>query len=88
MGKRVPGPRKRPKQFTCSWCGKVFDSAFKLGYHVNDCTVRMSKCKHPRWKRKKKFTGKITIGTKRYKTWSVTCKVCGTKLPNKTKEVK
>lgn len=84
----IPGPRRPKKQFECSWCHQKFGSAFKLGQHVGSCTKKSAKCRHPWLSRKKRYTGKITVGTKRYKTWSVTCKKCGTRLPNKSKEIK
>lgn len=88
MGKKIPGPRRPEKIYRCSWCDKPFSSAFRLGHHVNSCKSNPSNCKHPKWRRKKTYSGKITIGTKRYKTYKVTCKRCGKYIENATKEIK
>ena len=85
MGKKIPRPRR---SFRCTWCNKRFDTAFALGHHVSGCTANPDVCKHPRWRLKKKYNGKITLGTKKYKTYKVTCKRCGKYLRNEPKEIK
>lgn len=85
---KIPKPRNKPKKPQCSWCHQKFDSVFALGYHINSCPKRQGSCSHPRFSRKKKYIGIVTIGTKKYKTWSVTCKKCGVKLANIIKEKK